>query len=38
MGEQINEDDVDEMIASADKNGDGKIDFDEFVAANSQFV
>ena len=31
LGEKLSEDDIDEMITDADKNGDGMIDYKEFV-------
>lgn len=31
MGEQLTEEEVDEMMEEADKNGDGKIDYEEYV-------
>ena len=33
LGESVDEAVVNEMIALADTNGDGKVDFNEFVAA-----
>ena len=33
LGEKVEESMIDAMIAMADSNGDGKIDFNEFVAA-----
>lgn len=36
LGEPVDDAVVDEMIAVADTNGDGKVDFNEFVAAASQ--
>ena len=33
LGEEVGPDVVDEMISIADENGDGKIQFDEFVKA-----
>ena len=33
LGEDVTDDVVDEMIKIADENGDGKIQFDEFVKA-----
>ena len=33
LGEEVNDDVVEEMIKIADENGDGKIQFDEFVKA-----
>ena len=33
LGEDVTDDIVDEMIKIADENGDGKIQFDEFVKA-----
>ena len=36
LGEPVDDSVIDEMIAVADTNGDGKIDFNEFVAAASQ--
>ena len=35
LGENVSDDVVDEMIKIADDNGDGKIQFDEFVKAAS---
>lgn len=32
MGEKVSQEDLERMIRAADKNGDGRIDFDEFVA------
>ena len=32
LGEKMSEDDIDEMIEDADKNGDGMINYEEFVA------
>ena len=31
LGENLTEDDLNEMMWEADKNGDGVVDFDEFV-------
>ena len=31
LGENLKDDEIDEMIKEADKNGDGKVDYDEFV-------
>ena len=31
LGEKLSEEDIEEMIQEADKNGDGLIDYDEFV-------
>jgi hypothetical protein len=31
LGEKLNEDEVDEMIREADVDGDGQINYDEFV-------
>ena len=36
LGEPVDDAVIDEMIAVADTNGDGKVDFNEFVAAASQ--
>ena len=36
LGEDVNDDVVDEMIKMADENGDGKIQFQEFVNAATQ--
>ena len=36
LGEDVTDDIVDEMIKIADENGDGKIQFEEFVAAASE--
>ena len=33
---EIDEEKIDEMIQIADLNGDGKVDFNEFVAASQQ--
>ena len=33
LGEEVTDEVVDEMIAIADENGDGKIQFEEFVKA-----
>ncbi|OQV19740.1 putative Calmodulin [Hypsibius exemplaris] len=33
MGESLTEDEIDDMISEVDLDGDGRIDFDEFVAA-----
>ena len=33
LGEEVTDEVVDEMISIADENGDGKIDFQEFVKA-----
>ena len=33
LGEEVTDEVVDEMIAIADENGDGKVDFEEFVRA-----
>ena len=33
LGEEVNDEVVEEMIKIADENGDGKIQFDEFVKA-----
>ena len=33
LGEEVTDEVVDEMIAIADENGDGKVDFQEFVKA-----
>ena len=33
LGEEVTDEVVDEMIAIADENGDGKVDFEEFVKA-----
>ena len=35
LGEPVDEAVINEMIALADTNGDGKVDFNEFVAAAS---
>ena len=35
LGEEVTDEVVDEMIAIADENGDGKVDFEEFVKAAS---
>ena len=35
LGEEVTDEVVDEMIAIADENGDGKVDFEEFVKASS---
>ncbi|XP_069109317.1 calmodulin-beta-like [Argopecten irradians] len=32
MGEDLTEDEIDEMIAEVDIDGDGRIDFEEFIA------
>ncbi|GFR70630.1 calmodulin [Elysia marginata] len=32
MGEELSEEDIDDMIAEVDIDGDGKIDFEEFIA------
>ena len=37
LGEPVEDSVVNEMIAVADTNGDGKIDFNEFVAAANQW-
>ena len=34
MGMQFSEDEVDEMIAEVDIDGDGEIDYEEFVKVN----
>ena len=34
LGEPVDDSVVDEMMAVADVNGDGKVDFNEFVAAS----
>ena len=36
LGEPVDDAVINEMIAVADTNGDGKVDFNEFVAAASQ--
>ena len=36
LGEPVDDSVVDEMVAVADTNGDGKVDFNEFVAAANQ--
>ena len=36
LGEDVNEEVIDEMIKIADKNGDGKIQFEEFVQAATE--
>ena len=36
LGEKMSEDDIDEMIEDADKNGDGMINYEEFVAYMTQ--
>ena len=36
LGEDVNDEVVDEMIKMADENGDGKIQFQEFVNAATQ--
>ena len=36
LGEPVEDSVVDEMMAVADINGDGKVDFNEFVAASQQ--
>ena len=33
LGEEVTDEVVDEMIAIADENGDGKVDFEEFAKA-----
>ena len=33
MGEDVTDDVINEMISIADENGDGKVDFEEFVKA-----
>ena len=33
MGEEVTDDVINEMISIADENGDGKVDFEEFVKA-----
>ena len=33
MGEEVSDDVINEMISIADENGDGKVDFEEFVKA-----
>ena len=35
LGGEVTDVQVDEMIAAADENGDGKISFEEFVNSNS---
>ena len=35
LGEDVTDDVVDEMIKIADANGDGKVDFNEFVQAST---
>ena len=37
LGEPVEDSVVDEMMAVADVNGDGKVDFDEFVKASQQW-
>ena len=37
LGEPVDDSVVDEMVAVADTNGDGKVDFNEFVAAAQQW-
>ena len=32
LGEKLSDEDIEEMIQDADKNGDGMIDYKEFVA------
>ena len=32
IGENVDEDELEEMMAEADKNGDGEIDYNEFVS------
>ena len=36
LGEEVNDDIVNEMISIADANGDGKVDFKEFCDAATQ--
>ena len=36
LGEDVTDEVVDEMIAIADENGDGKVQFEEFVKAASE--
>ena len=36
LGEPVDDSVVDEMVAVADTNGDGKVDFNEFVTAANQ--
>ena len=36
LGEKMNEEDINEMIEDADKNGDGMINYEEFVAYMTQ--
>ena len=38
LGEPVDDAVINEMIAVADTNGDGKVDFNEFVAAASQWI
>jgi hypothetical protein len=38
LGEKLNEDEVDEMIREADVDGDGQINYDEFVKVSFFFV
>ena len=37
LGEPVDDAVVDEMMAVADVNGDGKVDFEEFVRASQQW-
>ena len=32
LGEKLSEEDIEEMIQAADKNGDGMIDYQEFIS------
>ena len=36
LGEEVNDDIINEMIKVADTNGDGKVDFEEFCKASSE--
>ena len=35
LGEQVKAEVIDEMVTIADENGDGKVQFDEFMNANA---
>ena len=38
LGENVTEDVINEMISIADENGDGKVDFTEFVKAATSWT